>query len=201
MNKIIKARRKELRVTLEEIGDYVGVSKATVQRWETGGISSMRQDRIKRLSEILQIDPKLLIDDGKDEPPPKNVKVPVLGRVAAGIPISAIEDIIDYEEVPLEWTLAGDIFALQIKGDSMEPRILEGDVVIVRKQSDVNSGEIAILLVGENDATCKKVIKHNGEILLVSNNPKYSSAFFSKEDVLQKPLTIIGKVIELRAKF
>lgn len=201
MNEIIKTRRTALKLTLEEIGNYVGVSKATVQRWETGEIASMRQDRIKRLSEILKIDPSVLIGELEQDKMPKNVTIPVLGRVAAGVPINVEEDVIGYEEIPLEWTRSSDIFALQIQGDSMEPRILEGDVVIVRKQSDVDSNQIAIVLIGESDATCKRVVKHSDGILLVSNNTNYSPMYFSKEDILMRPISILGKVLELRAKF
>ena len=200
MDNLIRDRRKELNITLEEIGDYVGVSKATVQRWETGGIANMRRDRIKKLSEILQLDPDVFIGVEQTNQP-AFVKVPVLGRVAAGVPVTAQEDIVGYEEVPKEWTENATIFALTLKGDSMEPRMANGDTVIVRKQDDVESGEVAIVMVGDEEATCKKVVKHSDSIVLISNNAKYAPMFFTLKDIEEKPVKILGRVIELRVRF
>ena len=198
MNELIKNRRKELGITLEEIGDYVGVSKTTVQRWESGNISNMRRDRIKKLSEILRIDADLLL--GINVQQNGFVKIPVIGRVAAGAPIMAQEDIIGYEEVPSEWVKNNTIFALKIKGDSMEPRIMEGDTVIVRSQKDVESGETAVILI-DGEATCKRVIKHTEGIVLMANNSKYPPFYVTREDAEKMDISILGKVIELRAKF
>jgi len=205
MDSIIKTRRKELGITLEDIGNYVGVSKATVQRWETGSISNMRRDRIKKLSEILQIAPEILLEaENKvpelSQPRTALAKIPVLGTVAAGVPITAQEDIIGWEEVPAQWVKNDTVFALKLKGDSMEPRMTEGDVVIVKKQSDVTSGEIAIVMV-DGEATCKKVVKHSDGMVLISNNLKYAPMFFTIKDIDDKNITILGKVVELRARF
>lgn len=201
MKDLIKARRKELDITLEEIGNYVGVSKTTVQRWESGNISNMRRDRIKKLSEILQIDAAILLGeaDSINENSPF-AKIPVLGKVAAGVPITAQEDILGWEEIPNEWAKNDVFFALQIKGDSMEPRIVEGDIVVVREQSDVNSGELAVVMVA-GEAVCKKVVKNNDSIALISNNPKYEPMFFTRQDIEQKPVVVLGKVVQLRAHF
>ena len=202
MDSFIKQRRKELGITLEDIGRYVGVSKATVQRWETGSISNMRRDRIKKLSEILQVSPDMLLAEGAAEEcvNPAVVKIPVIGTVAAGIPIAAQEDITGWEEVPQEWTRNATLFALKLKGDSMEPRMAAGDIVVVKQQSDVESGEIAIVMV-DSEATCKKVVKHSDGIVLVSNNPKYEPMFFTCRDIEEKNITILGRVMELRVKF
>lgn len=128
------------------------------------------------------------------------VKINVLGRVAAGIPISAVEDIIDTEEISEEMAATGEFFGLKIKGDSMEPRIYDGDVVIVRQQSDADSGDIVIALVNGNDATCKRLTKYAGGIGLISLNPKYEPMMFTDEDIEKKPVKIIGRVVELRGK-
>ena len=199
MKELIKNRRKELNITLEEIGDYVGVSKTTVQRWESGNISNMRRDRIKKLSEILQLDSdELLGIDSHGEN--RFEHIPVLGQVAAGVPITAQEDILWYEAVPAQWVKNDRLFALKIKGDSMLPRIVDGDIVIVRQQSDVESGETAIIMI-DGEATCKKVLKHKDGIVLVSNNPEYPPVMVSFAEVKNKDVQILGKVIELRAKF
>ena len=199
MNEVIKKRRKELNITLEEIGNYVGVSKATVQRWESGEISSMRSERIEKLCEILKLEPWQVI--GANRPVNRYDKIPVLGRVSAGLPISAQEDVLGYEEINTDTAAKGDYFALKIKGDSMEPRISNGDIVIVRKQCDVESGDTAVVLIGNEEAVCKRVIKHEGGIVLMSNNPKYSPMNFTAEEIEKKPVVILGKAVELRAKF
>ena len=94
----------------------------------------------------------------------KGIKIPVLGRVPAGVPIEAVEDIIDYEEIPVEMAKDGEFFGLQIKGDSMEPRICEGDVVIVRKQDDAESGDLVIAMINGDEATCKRLMKYSDGI-------------------------------------
>lgn len=204
MDNIIKTRRKELGITLEDIGKYVGVSKATVQRWETGSISNMRRDRIKKLSEILQLSTEVLLGETPDSQHTEKgaalAKIPVLGMVAAGVPITAQEDIIGWEEVPAQWVKNDTMFALKLKGDSMEPRMAAGDIVIVKKQSDISSGEIAIVMV-DGEATCKKVVKHSDGLVLISNNLKYAPVFFTIKDMADKNVTVLGKVVELRARF
>ena len=95
----------------------------------------------------------------------------------------------------------GDFFGLRIKGDSMSPRISEGDVVIVRQQNDAESGDIVIVLVDGESATCKRLIKYKDGISLISFNPMYEPMNFTKEDIIEKPVTIIGKVVENRQKY
>lgn len=131
----------------------------------------------------------------------KGVTINVLGRVAAGIPIEAIENIIDTEEITEELAKTGDFFGLQIHGDSMEPKISEGDIVIVRKQEDAENGQVIIATVNGTDATCKRLRKYRDGIELISNNPSYEPMFFSNEEIESKPVKIIGRVVELRAKF
>lgn len=131
----------------------------------------------------------------------KSQKINVLGRVAAGIPIEAVEDIIDTEEITAELSKTGEFFGLQIHGNSMEPRICEGDVVIVRQQNDAESGDVVIAMVNGDDATCKRLRKYRDGIELISNNPSYEPMFFSNEEIENKPVKIIGKVVELRGKF
>lgn len=131
----------------------------------------------------------------------KGVVINVLGRVAAGIPIKAVTDIIDTEEIPEEMARTGEFFGLQIHGDSMEPKFSEGDVVIVRQQDDAESGDIVIAMINGDDATCKRLRKYRDGIELISTNPSYEPMFFSNEDIEKKPVKIIGRVVELRAKF
>ena len=128
--------------------------------------------------------------------------IPVLGTVQAGIPIEAVQDIIDYEELNPEMLEHGEeYFALQVKGDSMQPKMDAGDIVIVRKQSDVNHGDTAIVLVNGSEATNKRVLKQEAGIMLAPNNPAYETKFYSNKEIAELPVQIIGRVVELRAKF
>ncbi len=131
----------------------------------------------------------------------KGVKIPVLGSVAAGIPIEMITDIVDWEEIPQAMAKSGEFFGLKIKGDSMSPRIAEGDTVIVRKQDDAESGDIVIATVNGYEATCKRLMKYQDKISLISFNPLYKPMDFTNAEVLSKPVRILGKVVENRQKY
>lgn len=130
------------------------------------------------------------------------VRIPVLGKVVAGIPLEAITDIIDYEEIPAQMAKSGTYFALQVKGRSMEPTLHEGDVVIVRQQPEVENGEIAIVLVNGDEATVKEVKEGPDGLTLIGHNVGvYSPHFYTREQIQDLPIRIIGKVVELRRKF
>ncbi len=125
----------------------------------------------------------------------------VEGEVRAGYPMEAVENIIDYEEIDEEMARRGEFFALRIKGDSMEPRFVEGDVVIVRKQETADSGDIVVALVNGDSATIKKLKRHQNGITLVPSNAAYEPMYYSSEEIMELPVNILGKVVELRAKF
>lgn len=138
------------------------------------------------------------------EPPRKKKNkflIPVLGCVRAGYPAEAVENILDYEEISEEMARQGEFFALRVKGDSMLPRFVDGDVVIVRKQEDIDSGDIAIMLVNGDEATIKKVQKFKGGINLIPANSAYDTLTFTDKQIIELPVTCLGKVVELRAKF
>ncbi len=125
------------------------------------------------------------------------IKIPVVGTVAAGEPILAEQNIIDYEELPAEEFKDGDYFGLKIKGDSMLPRILERDVVIVRQQNDCDNGQVAVVLINGDEATVKQIKKTESGIMLIPFNNKYDPMFFTKEEIETKPVKIIGVVKRL----
>lgn len=128
-------------------------------------------------------------------------RIPILGNVIAGSPCEAVECIEGYVDIPSDWVRGGaEFFALKVKGDSMEPRMFEGDVVIVRKQSTVSSGQIAIVLVENSEATIKKVfIDERGITLKAFNEEVFSPKSYSKKEVAQLPVLIIGLVVQVRA--
>ena len=134
-------------------------------------------------------------------PTGRGVRIPVLGRVVAGIPIEAVEEILDYEEITPELAASGEFFALKIRGHSMEPRMMEGDVVIVRRQDDVDSGDVAIVLVNGDEATVKRVKKQpEGITLIATNTSVYEPHFYSNKEIEELPVRILGRVVELRGK-
>lgn len=194
----LRVARKQKGYTQDKLAEIIGTSRSTLAMWETNK-SQPSNEMLGILSRTLGVSTDYLL--GNDPQILKGVKIPVLGRVQAGIPIEAIEDILDYEEIEPELAETGEFFALQIKGDSMEPKFSEGDVVIVRRQPDVESGEIAVVLVNGDCATVKKIVKHANGISLVSSNAAYMPMFYTMQEIEDLPVEVLGKVIELRAKF
>ena len=199
---ILRNLRKANHVTQRHLADSLYIDCSTVTKWETGkAIPS--PETLNKIADYFGVSVDYLL--GRKSAPQKSdnaIKVPVLGYVAAGIPIEQIEDILDYEELdPERFNPNCEYFALKIRGDSMQPRIMDGDVVIVRKQPSVESGEIAIVCVNGEEATCKQVRKHEDGLSLISLNQSYAPMYFTPKEVAEKPVTILGKVIELRGKF
>ncbi len=126
--------------------------------------------------------------------------MPVLGRVQAGIPIEAVQEIIEYEEITPEMAHNGEYFALRVRDDSMGPRFLAGDIAIVCKQSGIEDGDIAVVLINEEDATIKKIKKVDGGVMLIPTNNTYEPVFFSLKKIRELPVEVIGKVVEVRIK-
>ena len=208
MSERIKARRIFMGFTQEELGEKLGLQKSAIAKYENGRVENIKRSIIANMSKVLDCSPAYLMgwdEEEKDlsftQTSSSAITINVLGRVAAGIPLEAIEEIIDTEEISQEMASTGQFFGLQIHGDSMEPRMCEGDVVIVRKQDDAESGDIVIALVNGNDATCKRLMKYSGGISLIALNSKYEPLMFSNDDIQTKPVRILGKVVELRGKF
>lgn len=192
-------------VTPYKVSKETGISTATLTSWKKG-VYEPKTDKRKQIAEyfgvsLQYLDTGIAIDLPPGKAPEAATRVPVYGYVRAGIPMEAIEDILDYEEIAASMSATGEYFALKIKGDSMEPRICDGDVVIVRRQEDAESGDLVIALVNGSDATCKRLQKYANGLSLISNNPTYEPMYFSQEDVQDKPVRIIGKVVENRQKY
>lgn len=183
-------------------------SYTTIQKWESG-VSDPPLKTLDKLAKLFGVD----IDDLNnrdltlpsqknvaDIPEPTSIRIPVLGSVPAGIPLEAIEDIVDWEEVPIEWTTGGkEFFSLRVKGDSMHPKFLEGDTIILRKEEDCESGDICVVYVNGNDATLKKVVKKQDCIILQPLNTAYDPKVYDYNDEFN-PIRIAGVVVEIRRK-
>ena len=178
----------------------LGLSTAVATYWKNGAIP--RDTTLKKIADYFGVTPEDLIGTTpKKKLGVSAAKIAVYGNVAAGIPLEAITDIDDYEEIPADIAESAEYIALRIHGDSMEPRMSEGDVVIVRIQPDVDNGDIAVVMTNGADATCKKIRKTEEGIILVPLNPSYEPIFYSNKQIEELPVRILGKVVELRAKF
>lgn len=197
---LVKKLTEDQGMSMSELARRVGTAKSAISRY-FNGTREFPLNKVEEFASALHTTPDYLLGMEYEPQSSQGLKIPVLGTVAAGIPISAVEDILDYEEVPQSWKSQGEFFGLRIKGDSMEPRMESGDVVIVKQQSDANSGDTVIVLVNGDDATCKKLQKTDNGIMLVSTNSKYPPMFYSNEDIRTKPVVILGKVVELRQKY
>lgn len=203
----IRLLRTQHGYSQEDLAEKLGYkSYTTITKWESG----VSEPTLKKANEIaaffnLSVNDLCYKDlsaiDTITNKVSQGVVVNVLGRVAAGIPIEAIENIIDTEEITEELAKTGKFFGLRIQGDSMEPDIHNGDTVIVRQQDDAENDEIVIALINGNDGVCKRLKKYNNSLALVSLNPKYEPMYFSATEIADKPVRIIGKVVELRRKF
>ena len=205
IGRLIADRRKELGLTLEQVGDAVGVGKSTVKKWESGCIANMRRDKIGRLAAVLQLDAGELIAGEADGalPPVRNIRplprrrrVPILGRIACGEPIFAEETRESFMEV--EEGLDAD-FCLIACGDSMiGARIMDGDVVFIHRQAEVENGEIAAVII-EDEATLKRVyyFPEQEKIVLSAENAKYPPFVFSGEELSQ--IRILGKAVAFQS--
>ena len=201
IGKRIKEKRESIGMTQEELASKLGYrNKSSIAKIETGA-NDIVQSKVVEFANVLNTTVSYLMGWEENSFANKGVSIKVLGRVAAGIPIEAITDIIDTEEITEELAKTGEFFGLKIKGDSMEPRIYENDVVIVRQQDDAESGDVVIATINGDEATCKRLRKYRDGIELISNNPSYEPMFFNNEEIINKPVRIIGKVVELRGKF
>ena len=220
----IKQMCSERKIPISKLEKECGFANGYIGRLKKGTLPS---DRIVKVANFFDVPVEMLNSDSAPKPkniihvyhtPPQEVqksihdiftgsdplrisrRIPVLGRVAAGIPIDAIEDILDWEEISGEIALSGNYFGLKIKGDSMEPSICNDDVVIVRQQDDAEDGDIVIALVNGNDSVCKRLKKYKDGIALISKNPSYDPMYFTSAEIDETPVRIIGKVIELRRR-
>lgn len=204
---ILKSLRTSQGLTQDELSRNLRISRSTIGMYESGA-REPDFETLELIADYFNVDTDYLLGRSTKTTyiptpasPRKGVTINVYGRVAAGIPLEMIEDVIDTEEIPEELAKTGEFFGLQIHGDSMEPKISQGDIVIVRKQDDAETDNIVIAAVNGTDATCKRLKKYKDGIALISTNPAYEPMYFSNQEIIEKPVRIIGRVVELRAKF
>ena len=195
----LKKYMNEYNINNRELSNVVGVSESTVGKWLLKK-TIPRMGIIEKLANYFNIEKSDLLEENSPQQS-VGIRIPVLGRVAAGIPLEAIQNIDDWEEISPQMAKSGEFFALRINGESMHPEIKNGDTVIVKKQSDIDSGDIAIVLINGNDATCKQIQKQQTGITLIGYNVGvYSPTFYTNEEIEDLPIVILGKVVEVRRK-
>lgn len=207
MNRIATLR-KEHGLSQKELGAILGVAQNTICNYENGNRQPDNEALLK-LAEYFDISVDELLRGPQKTPAPKSgrtspggVWIPVLGSVPAGIPIEAVEDILDREEIPVSMCSGGrEYFALQVQGDSMWPDYLTGDVVIIRKTPSCESGDDCVVYINGYDATLKQVkLGEDGSLSIIPRNPSYPPRTYSAEEVRDLPVSIAGVVVELRRK-
>ena len=193
---IIKDYKYRHQLTNHEIAAQLGVTKSTVSRWISGDVKRIQEETLSRLNALLgyNIDP---IIKGKSV----HLKRPILGYAKAGYDMYAQENYMGDEEVTEEDFYKGDYF-LQIQGDSMiGSGIMDGDLALIKQCSTVSSGEIAVVMIGDDEVTVKKVIKKPDMLVLEATNPLTENRYFSQQEIQQLPIRIIGKVIYTKTYF
>ena len=201
---MINQRRTELKLTLEQVGQAVGVGKSTVKKWEDGYISNMRRDKIALLAKVLKMNPVSFItgefkeeEDQATPLPQTNVFMrPVYDSISAGFGVIAQDVPVDYMPTYITCPSEQDKYIwINVHGDSMSPLIDDGSKILVKKQPSVDSGQIAAVLVDDEEAVVKKVLYNDNTVELHSVNPYYPPRVFKNNDVTR--VQILGLVKEV----
>lgn len=204
----IEMRRKQLNLTLDDIAQEIGVAKSTVQRYEKGSIEKIKLPVIEAIARVLGVDPAWLCGKTDNMLPDRGMphgaipidfskwhQIPILGRISAGLPLYAEQNIEGYTLTDLNG--GAEYFALRVQGDSMNTlRINDGDIIIVRRQNEVENGEVAVVMVGDEDATVKRFYTTDSTVTLMpqSTNPIHSPQIY---DLRTTHIKVLGKVIKV----
>lgn len=205
---IIGKRIKELRTergwTQATLASGLQVDQKTISSWEIGRTAPSRM--LQRVADFFGVSVDYLV--GKSEvrnaekkiiSPRLGVKIPLLGFIAAGEPIDAVENVEDFIEIAPSLAASGDFFALRIKGDSMSPRIEDGDIAIIKICSEFTSGQVCLVYINDWEATLKQVKKTDEGITLIGFNPAvYTPHFYSRQECEELPVKIGGVLKETR---
>lgn len=197
----IKSLRKQRGLTQAQLAKEVGLSQQAVGKWETGR-SAPDQKMLQFLADYFSVSLDSLIGrqgGGVNQlrEGPEEYDIPIIGTVKAGYNALAFQE--DYGTEPAAVKNPEEYFYLIVRGDSMEPRIVSGDLALVHQQHDVESGDLAVVLVDGEEGTLKKVVKKNGAVILQPFNPGYETQVYLGRDI--KRLTIVGKVVETKTKW
>ncbi|HWP80031.1 MAG TPA: S24 family peptidase [Candidatus Acidoferrum sp.] len=182
----------------------MGLSRSLAAKWKNTK-ATPSAEVLSKIAQYFGVTVDCLIGRSCLDPynPPASTRpgskwIPVLGQVVAGVPIEAVEEVLDWEEIDAKTAAQGEHFALKIKGDSMEPMLMAGDVVIVRRQPTADNGDIVVALVNGDEATVKRIKVRADGLMLIPNNPAYEPIFYTNDELESLPLLILGVAIEVR---
>lgn len=202
----LKELRRKKGLSQSELAKKINVAQNTVSNWENGN-RIIDSEKAIAIAEFFGVTTDYLLGnsiDNNTEPislPQDIIKIPVLGRIPAGIPMEAIEDVLEYIDIPEDMTRGGkEFFALKLHGDSMYPKYLDGDIVIFEKSETCETGNDCAVMVNGDDATFKRIERKESGIVVKPLNPEYETLFFTNEEVENIPIRIIGVAVELRRR-
>ena len=201
MKNVLYDLRKDNNMTQDDVAKILNIDRSTYAKLESKNTSTISSDTLHKLATFYNVSVDYLLKNNKDYVEKTGFKIPVLGSIPAGIPVEAIEDVVDYEEISSSLAKSGEFFGLKVKGTSMQPRIMNNDVVIVRKQPTAESGDVCVVMVNGYEATLKQIKLTENGITLIPYNTEFSEMNYTNEDIEKLPIRIIGKVVELRGKF
>lgn len=189
-------------IAITEAEMQMGIARAYCYNVQKRG-AKPSAERVAQIADYFGVSKEYImgIDIPTTQQPSTGVLIPLVGRVSAGLPITAVENIIGQEEITKKLAATGDYFALRIKGDSMSPDIHDGDIVVVRQQEDADNGDIVIAIINGSDGVCKELRRTHDAVMLISHNSAYPPMVFTHAEIDTTPVRIIGKVVELRRGF
>lgn len=204
----IRGYREQKNLTQEEVAEYLNTTPQTISRYEIGDRKT-NQDILFKLAEYFKVsindffpplsfDNASIIDINSDM-----IKVPVYGTIKAGVPIESQNDIVDYIEIPKKWTNGEKkFFGIKLSGDSMYPKYQDGDTVIFEQNDDMDSfnGKDVAVMINGTESTFKRILVNEQGIILQPYNTAYDIMMFSKEQVEELPIKVVGIAREKRTK-
>lgn len=201
---IVKSLRKGAGMQQKELSAIIGVSQAVISEWEHNK-KDPSGERLKKLAEFFNMEPAEILGETRYKRAGEGadyIRIPVLGRIPAGVPFEMIEEIEDYEDIPASMTRGGkEYFALKVRGDSMNPKYEDGDTIILRATNICESGQDCAVRVNGDDATFKRVyVTEEGGIILQPLNPAYEPRTYTRHQWESDYVSILGVVVELRRK-
>ena len=206
--KRLKELREKKKITMQELGDLLNVSRSTVSLYE----SRQRQPdlkTLKKIADIFNVSVDYLLGHETNNVEltllkNNTVKIPIYGKIPAGVPMEMVDEsyVDDYIEMDSKQLRGSSTyFGLKVKGNSMFPEFRNGDIVIFRQQSHCENGDFCAVSINHTECTFKKVLKKESGITLMPLNPDYEPMFFTKKEIINLPITILGVVKEVRRSY
>lgn len=197
--RLVKLRAEKSK-TADDVINAIDISRSALSLWENDKRTPSNV-YITKLANFYGVTEEYILNGDKSEKISDSIAIPVLDEIVSGVPIFAIQEILDYEEIPAEWARQGEFFGLRVKDSSMEPSLRAGDTVILKQQQSCDDGNIYAVLVGNENATLKRVYKNEfGITLKAENKAEFQDKSYSNREIETLPVTIIGVAVEVRRK-